>query len=40
MQMRLAKADAHLFNQFADRAPLLFVDCSKLLKQLRIDLNL
>lgn len=40
MQMRLAKADTDLFNQFADRATLLFVERSKLLKQFRIDLNL
>jgi len=40
MQMRLAKADAHLFNQFADRAALIFVECPQVLEQVWIDLNL
>ena len=40
MQMRLAKADPHLFNEFAYLASLIFVKSSQLLEQFRIELNL
>ena len=40
MQVRLAKADEHLFDELADQATPILVEPSKLLKQFRIDLNL
>ncbi len=40
MQVRLPKADADLFNRFADRTTLILVESSHLLKQPWINLNL
>lgn len=40
MQVWLAKADAYLFDKFADQAALIFIESSQLLKQVRINLNL
>jgi hypothetical protein len=39
MQVRVAKADPHFFDKFTDRATLIFVELSELLKQFRIDLT-
>jgi hypothetical protein len=40
MQVRVAKTDARLFQQFAYRAPLVFVEHAQLLKEIRINLYL
>jgi hypothetical protein len=37
--MGLAKAEAHFFKKFTNRAALIFVECSQLLEQRWINLN-
>jgi hypothetical protein len=40
MQMRVAEAHAHPFQQFADLPACVFVQAAQKLKQLWVDLNL